>query len=146
MRNKKLVARTLAIFVGLMILMFIAAAFTGCDLSTEADKVNYNMSQEAAYFNCERRIVVYNAIKHEIILEVSGYMDISNNSHDELVVTCKVGEDQYKKNYIYLNDFVLYTVEDITGTHTDPWHYEMFYHTGMPIDIDINKEPMREDK
>lgn len=113
----------------------ISALLTGC-FSTEAQKVNHNMSLQAGEFGCERKITVYNAIKHEIILEIEGYMDVSNNSHDELVVTCKVGPEQYKKNYIYLNQFVLYTVEDITGTHADPYHYKMVFHTSFPIDIE----------
>jgi hypothetical protein len=34
-----------------------------------------------------------------------------------------------QKNYIYLNDYTLYVVEDITGTHTDPYHYQLYFHT-----------------
>ena len=34
---------------------------TGC---SEADKVNYNMSKQADYFECERKITVYNARTH----------------------------------------------------------------------------------
>lgn len=119
----------------IMVAVIMAAILTGC-FSTEASKVNYNLSLQAGEFGCERKVTVYNAIKHEILLEIEGYMDISNNASDELVVTCKVGPEQYKKNYIYLNDFVLYTVEDITGTHTDPYHYKIIFHTTFPVDID----------
>ncbi len=65
------------------------------------------------------------------------YMSISNNSNNELVVTCKVGNNEYKKNYVYLNDYTMYVVEDITGTHTDPYHYKMYFHTEFPIDVEI---------
>lgn len=61
----------------------------------------------------------------------------SNNSNSELVVTCKVGADEYKKNYIYLNDYTLYVVEDITGTHTDPYHYQLYFHTELLPSVDV---------
>ena len=120
-----------------MILAFAAAIMVllcGC---SEADKVNANLSKDADYFNCERRITVYNARTDNVILTVEGYMSVSNNSSSELVVTCKTGLNEYKKNYVFLNDYTLYVVEDITGTHTDPYHYRMYFHTEFPFTIDI---------
>lgn len=64
-------------------------------------------------------------------------MSISNNDTRELVVTCKVGPEQYKKNYIYLNDYTLYVLEDISGTHTDPYHYKLYFHTEYPLSFGI---------
>ena len=107
--------------------------FSGC---SEAEKVNANLSKQADYFECERRITVYNARTDTIVLEAEGYLSISNNLNDELVVTVKTGPNEYKKNYIYLNDYTLYVVEDITGTHTDPYHYKMYFHTEFPIDVE----------
>ena len=46
--------------------------------------------------------------------------------------TTKTGPNTYKKNYVYLNDYTLYVLEDITGTHTDPYHYVMYFHTEIP--------------
>lgn len=106
---------------------------TGC---SEADKVNYNMSKQADYFECERKITVYNARTDKIIMEAEGYMSISNDSENELVCTVKTGADEYRKNYIYLNDYTMYVVEDITGTHSDPYHYKMYFHTESLIDVD----------
>lgn len=65
------------------------------------------------------------------------HMSISNNSHSELIVTCKVGANEYKKNYIYLNDYTLYVVEDITGTHADPYHYVIEFHTEFPVRAEV---------
>ena len=134
---KKKILTTIA--VAILVITFVFAlicALTGCDFYTEADVVNSNLSKQADYFGCERKITVYNARTDTIILEAEGYMSISNNYADELVVTFKVGPNEYKKNYIYLNDYTLYVVEDITGTHTDPYHYKMYFHTNIPIDIE----------
>lgn len=116
--------KILAVLATLMVL-FTAA---GC---SEADKVNHNISQQAEYFQSERRVTVWNARTDNVIMYIEGYINISNNSTDELVVTAKVGEDSYKVNYVYLNDYTLYVVEDISGTHTDPYHYKLYFNTNV---------------
>lgn len=116
--------------------IMLIASLAGC-MTREAYKVNYNMNVAADNFSCERRITVYNARTDKIILYAEGYMSISNNSSSELVVTCKVGANEYKKNYIYLNDYTLYVVEDITGTHADPYHYLIEFHTEFPVNVDV---------
>lgn len=115
-------------------LMAIVSCFISC---TAADNVNYNLSQAADNFQCLRKITVYNARTDLIIMEMEGYMSLSNTNTDELVVTCMTGANQYKKNYIYLNEYVIYVVEDITGTNTDPYHYNVHFYTALP-DIDVN--------
>lgn len=120
----------------LLTMLLLISSFSGCTVQ-EADKVNYNMNVTADNFGCERRITVYNARTDKSILYAEGYMSISNNSASELVVTCKVGANEYKKNYIYLNDYTLYVVEDITGTHADPYHYLIEFHTEFPISVDV---------
>ena len=123
--------RTITLILTIIIL---ATSLVGC---SEADKVNSNISKQADYFECERRITVYNARTDTVIFVAEGYMSISNSASKELVVTFKVGANQYKKNYIYLNDWTLYVVEDITGTHTDPYHYKMYFHTEILPDVDV---------
>ena len=120
----------------LLVLMAVAITGTLCACS-EASKVNYNISKQADYFECERKITVYNARTDNIILEAEGYMSISNNTSNELVITVKTGANEYKKNYVYLNDYTMYAVEDITGTHTDPYHYKLYWHTEVLPDVDI---------
>lgn len=122
------------LIAGLMAVLLIG--FAGC-IQTDADKVNYNISLQAEHFECERRVTVYNARTDKIIMYIEGYINISNNSHSELIVTAKVGADQYKKNYVYLNDYTLYVVEDINGTHTDPYHYKVYFHTNILPDIEV---------
>lgn len=122
--------KILAVLATLMIL-FAAA---GC---SEADKVNQNISQQAKYFQSERRVTVWNARTDNVIMYIEGYINISNNSTDELVVTAKVGEDRYRKNYVYLNDYTLYVVEDISGTHTDPYHYKLYFNTNVLPEVEL---------
>ena len=109
-------------------LVVAATTFTGC---TEASTVNYNISRQAEYFECQRRITVYNARTDTIILEMEGCMNISNDEYGELVVTVKTGANTYKKNYVYLNEYTLYVIEDITGTLTNPYDYKIYFHTNV---------------
>lgn len=119
------------------IIAFLVATMLLLAACSEADKVNSNINKQADYFECERRITVYNARTDKVVLEAEGYMSISNNSDDELVVTVKTGPATYKKNYIYLNDYTLYVVEDITGTHTDPYHYKIYFHTDVLPNVEV---------
>lgn len=118
----------------ILMALMLAVSFVGC---TEADKVNKNLSKQADYFECERRITVYNARTDLVILVVEGYMSVSNNTANELVVTVKTGPDTFKKNYVYLNEYTMYVVEDITGTHTDPYHYKLYFHTEILPDVEV---------
>ena len=120
----------------IMCLLMLLGCIWLCGCS-EADKVNKNISKQADYFETDRRITVYNARTDKIILEAEGLMAISNNSENELVCTVKTGPSTYKKNYIYLNDYTMYVVEDITGTTTDPYHYKMYFHTDVLPDVEV---------
>lgn len=123
----------IALFICLMAIVS-CLTLTSC---RGAYHVNHNLSQSADNFECLRKITVYNARTDLIIMEMEGYMSISNNTSGELVVTCKTGASEYKKNYVRINDYVIYVVEDITGTHTDPYHYKVHFYTPTP-DIDVN--------
>ena len=83
------------------------------------------MQKQADYFNVERRLTVINARSDKPVLEMVGYFSISNNDDNELVVTLETGQNEYKVNYVYLNEWTIYTVEDISGAHVDPYHYEI---------------------
>lgn len=132
MKTKKM--RLIISIISLIIIGVLTLILPGC---TEADRVNHNLSKQANYFDCERRITVYNARTDKVILYIEGYIDISNNTSSELVITAKTGNDTYKKNYVYLNQYTLYVVEDISGTHTDPYHYKVVFDTNVAPDIEV---------
>ncbi len=110
--------------------MCVLIMAVGC---SEADRVNHNISKQAEYFECERRVTVYNARTDKVIMLIEGYINIeTDTNNNELVVTAKVGPSTYKKNYVYLTDYTLYVVDDISGTHTDPWHYQIYFDFKLP--------------
>lgn len=121
----------------ILVSLCVITLLTGC--TSSAYTVNHNLTVDATNFKCERRITVYNARTDKIILEAEGLMNISNNAAGELVCTVKTGEDTYKKHLIYINEYTLYVVEDITGTRTNPYEYKIYFHTVTP-DIEINPQ------
>lgn len=35
------------------------------------------------------------------------------------------------------NDYTLYVVEDINGTHTDPYHYKLYFNTNVLPEVEL---------
>lgn len=123
-------------FIKIVAILSITLLLCSCRPS---ETVSYNLSKEADSFNCMRKITVYNARTDMIILEVEGNFALQNNSTNELEVVCKTSENTYKKNYIYLNDYVIYVVEDINGVYADPYHYSITFYTNLP-NVSVNSE------
>lgn len=100
----------------------MAASLTGC---TEAYKVSDNISQEADNFNVTRKLTVVNARTDTVLLELTGTFALKNNTDNELEVIIETAEGKYQKDLVYLNDYTMYVVEDISGASVDKYHYEI---------------------
>lgn len=115
MKNIKVAAISLLLIVA-------AVCMTGC---SQASRVSWNVSQQANNFNVVRRLAVINARTDKPIFEMVGTFSLSNTSTNELEIICEVAPGQYKKHYVYLNEWTLYVVEDVSGAFVDPYHYEV---------------------
>ena len=115
-KMKKNVMALLAAFV------LLCAFLTGC---TEVDQVSNNISKEADNFNVTRKLTVLNARTDTILLELTGTFSLQNNSENELEVIIETAEGKYQKDLVYLNDYTMYVVEDISGSDVDKYHYEI---------------------
>ena len=111
------------ILIGIILIIAILV-LTGC---TEVNRVSHNLGQSADNFNITRRIVVMNARTDTVMFELIGNFSLQNNSANELEIVCEVGENVYKKHFIYLNENTLYVVEDVSGAYVDKFHYEVNY-------------------
>lgn len=113
--------KKILIILGIFILSI--GAFTGC--TRQAERVSYNISKEADNFNVQRRLCVINARTDKPVFELIGYFALSNNATNELQITCQTGQNEYKKHYVYLNEWTIYVVEDVSGASVTPYHYEV---------------------
>ena len=102
--------------------MFSSVAI-GC--GTEAGKVSANISLQADNFNITRKLTVLNARTDTVLLELTGTFALKNNTSNELEVIIETAEGKYQKVYVYLNDYTMYVVEDISGSEVDKYHYEI---------------------
>jgi hypothetical protein len=109
----------------LLPLLAVTLLLTAC---SDADVVSHNLSKEADYFKIMRRIVFYNGITGEYMLTLEGRCSLGNyDDVGELTVTCKTGEEEYKKHFLGLSDNVTYFVEQIDGKNVSPDHYKVIF-------------------
>ncbi len=128
---KKIITIILAI---IMILSLV-----GC--GTQADRVSQNLSNEADRFNITRRLAVINCRSDKPVFELIGNFSIETDSYDnQLEVTVEYEKGLYKKHFIYLNDWITYTVEDVSGAYVDNYHYEFNYLPEMINPITITQK------
>jgi len=119
----------------LTILALFATLILGA--CTEADTVSTNLSKSADSFEVERRVVFLNGITDKYLLSIEGLCSITDEGN-QLEVTCKVGEGEYKKHFLGLSDNVSYFVEQTDSENVDPFHYRVIFRPESIIpDIDL---------
>lgn len=120
----------------LILLMMVSVVLFAC---SEADTVSENLSKEADSFNVERRVVFFNGITDKYLLTIEGLCSLGNNDDArKLSVTCKTGENDYKKHFLGLSDNVSYFVEQTESESVDPFHYKVIFRPESIIpDIDL---------
>ena len=129
LKIKKIILLSL---VGILAIILVA-----CE-GTEADTVNHNITKSADSFEVDRRIVFFNGITDKYLLSIEGTCALDVTSDTTLRVTCKVGDEEYKRHYLGLSDNVSYFVEQTDAIHADPFHYRVIFRPEAIIpDIDI---------
>ena len=127
--NKLRIAKILAVVA-------CVVALSGC---TEADKVSYNLSQEADNFNDIRQVTVINCLQGDVLFQMTGKMSITADvSDNQLEVVVEDENGEYKKHFIGLSDNVTYVVEDITAGDVEKYKYTLNFNPKMwlPVEID----------
>lgn len=130
---KKIFAILIAIFL-----------LTGCD--SQATVVSQNVSKEADNFNVTRRLTVINSRSDKIVLSMVGKMSIEDVENG-IAVLVEVDRDKaiYQKHYIYLNEWTMYTVEDVNGVGVSKYAYEMEFMPQQVIPVRITAHELAQD-
>lgn len=117
-------------------LLIVLSGITACE--TEAQRVSYNISQEADNFNTIRQITVINCIQGDVLFQMTGKMSITADTNDnQLEVIVEDDNGHYKKHFIGLSDNVTYVVEDITDGDVSKYHYTLNFNPKMWIPVDV---------
>ena len=123
-----------------MVLMIAVMVIVMAGCSTDASVASRNLSKAADQFEVLRRIVFYNGITGEYILTIEGLCSLggSIDAPQELTVTCKTGQDQYKKHFLGLSDNVTYFAEQLEPNPADVFRYRVIFKPESIIpDIDL---------
>ena len=89
----------------------ITTMLTGCQ--TEAQRVSYNLSQQADNFNIVRQLTVINCIEGDVLFQMTGRMSITADTADNQLEIIVEDDDTYVKHFVGLSDNVTYVVEDL---------------------------------
>jgi len=117
--------------VGLALAIF----FTGC--TSDADVASSNLSKDAEQFKIQRRVVFFNGITDTYLLSIEGRCSIED-AEGQLEVTCKIGDDQFKKHFLGLSDNVSYFVEQVDSASVSTDHYKVIFKPQSIIpDVDV---------
>lgn len=114
-----------------LMIVILGAILAGC---REAEKVSYNVSQEADNFNVIRRLTVLNARTDKPMFEMVGAFSFTLKDN-RIIAIVETGPNEYKKHSVGLNDWTLWVVEDIGGANVDKYHYEVNFLPEMIVPV-----------
>lgn len=112
---------------------------SGCQ--TDANVASQNLSIKAEMFEIQRRIIFYNGITDKYILVVEGRCSIHDDGN-QLEVTCKSGENEYKKHFLGLSDNVTYFAEQLESSDVSVYNYKVIFKPEViipDIDLEVSK-------
>jgi len=114
-------------------------SLTMIDYFTDANIASRNLSKAADMFEIQRRIVFYNGITDTYMLTVEGRCSVELTS-DVLRVTCKTGDNEFKKHYLGLSDNVTYFAEQLDSADVSTYRYKVIFKPLSIIpDVDLKK-------
>lgn len=116
------IRKTLAIAASAIVL---GAGLSACT-DDDADVVSENLSKDADNFKVERQIVFYDSINASYIAEVTGLCSVESDG-DKLYVVCKVGKDEYIKNFLGLSDNVTWFALQTTPRQVSDSQYKVVF-------------------
>lgn len=99
-------------------------AFVGCSDSVVA---SVNISRAAHQFEIFRRVVFYNGITNDYILEVRAFCSVVPEDDGRLSVTIKTEDGQFLKHYLGLSDNVTYFCEQLKPSSVSDKNYRVIF-------------------
>lgn len=116
-----------------------AALMLSLGACTPAQTASYNLSNDSDNFRVMRRVVFVNGITDKYLLSIEGLCSITKDKEDaQLEVTCKTGDNKYKKHYLGISDNVTYFVEQMDPASVDTFHYKVqFRPEELLPDVDV---------
>lgn len=136
-RNNRITTIATAIIL-IALIMLLISIFTGCE--TEAERVSYNLSQEADNFNIVRQLTVINCIEGDVLFQMTGKMSITADTMDNQLEIIVEDGGTYVKHFVGLSDNVTYVVEDLNlgENAVSKYKYTLNFNPNMWIPYDVS--------
>ena len=124
------------IILALLSVLLTATVLTGC--GTEAQRVSYNLSQQADNFNVVRQLTVINCIEGDVLFQMTGKMSITADTADNQLEIIVEDNGTYVKHFVGLSDNVTYVVEDLNlgANEVNKYKYTLNFNPKMWIPYD----------
>lgn len=125
--------------VSLILIIAISTMLVGCE--TEAERVSYNLSQQADNFNIVRQLTVMNCIKGDVLFQMTGKMSIEADSEDNQLEIIVENNGTYVKHFVGLSDNVTYVVEDLNlgDNAVSKYKYTLNFNPNMWLPVDVQR-------
>ena len=125
------------IILALLSVLLTAIVLTGC--GTEAQRVSYNLSQQADNFNVVRQLTVINCIEGDVLFQMTGKMSITADTADNQLEIIVEDNGTYVKHFVGLSDNVTYVVEDLNlgANEVNKYKYTLNFNPKMWIPYDV---------
>ena len=125
------------ILSSLILITMMCFLLTGCE--TEAQRVSYNLSQEADNFNVVRQLTVINCIGGDVLFQMTGKMSIKADTADNQLEIIVEDDGTYVKHFVGLSDNVTYVVEDLNlgDNAVSKYKYTLNFNPNMWIPYNI---------
>lgn len=124
-------------YVCVLALVALAVLLSGC--GSDAQMASYNLSKAADNFQINRRIVFFNGITDSYLLSIEGRCSFEiEGGGSKVAVTCKTGENSYKKHTLGLSDNVSFFSEQLAPAEVSVYRYKVVFRPSAIIpDIDV---------
>ena len=125
------------IILAILSVLLTATVVTGCE--TEAQRVSYNLSQQADNFNIVRQLTVINCIEGDVLFQMTGKMSITADTADNQLEIIVEDNGTYVKHFVGLSDNVTYVVEDLNlgANEVNKYKYTLNFNPKMWIPYDV---------
>ena len=115
----------------------VSTMITGC--GTEAERVSYNLSQQADNFNVVRQLTVINCLKGDVLFQMTGKMSITADTTDNQLEIIVENNGTYVKHFVGLSDNVTYVIEDLNlgNNAVSKYQYTLNFNPNMWIPYNV---------
>ena len=110
--------------LAIVITLPLVSLLSGC---SAAERKSTEISKQADNFETARRLRIINTRTDKIILEFTGTFSVQSSDGD-IDILCAIGDDRYEKHFFRLNDWTIYTVEDVSNQGVDKYFREIKYY------------------